>query len=638
MSAICGVFYLNAQPVTAAVINRMTQILAHRGADGSGTWYSESTGFGHQMMYITPESCYEKLPCEDKLSQLVITADARLDNREELFEKLKIHRSERREFPDSRIILELYKRRGDECVTELLGDFVFAIWDGKVQRLFCATDPVGSRSLFYYKSKHIFAFASEVKSILTLPDVAGQFNEQKLAAYSSFATRLRFRTHTFWTGIYQLPAATSVTITPDKMVQRTYWQPELSDKFSGNKDCEYIEIFREIFSKAVAARMRSVYPAAIQLSGGLDSSAIACVASRLRQEQNQQLFAVSSVVNKGFACDKPDERPFIEIVAEQAQIDVVYVTPEYEKTYADLDQLFFQSEDPLISPRHYLYRSLYEAASACGARTILDGCGGELGPSFNGDGYLAQLAVQGHWLRLGLEIHKRGIVENRKMRHIVKAEILPIMFPRIGHRPNENQIKLMSRENSIFNPAFFEKMNFDGQAAKGRMIDFFRVLPDARRNILKRMQIGFPSGNPMGISQNLDVRFPFLDKRLLEFSLAVPAHLFAQNGWKRNLIRSGLDGILPPEIQWRQTKGPFSPDYYFRLKKNWQIAWDCVNSVAPDEKINEYLDIVKIKKVMSEYKNKPSWTPAKGSDAAMLMIQPGVHLIRFLRWFVSFNP
>ena len=142
MSAVFGIYYLDGRPVTEAELNSMTESLAHRGSDRAGIWSDGTAGLGHRMLWTTPESLHERLPLLGSTGHLAITADARIDNRDELMKLLGIEAADPEQISDSQLILAAYERWGEQCVSRLLGDFAFAIWDRRKQSLFCARDPL----------------------------------------------------------------------------------------------------------------------------------------------------------------------------------------------------------------------------------------------------------------------------------------------------------------------------------------------------------------------------------------------------------------------------------------------------------------------------------------------------------------
>ena len=164
MSGITGLFYRDGRSVSRKQIEDMNSHLSHRGPDGSSFWTGESIAMGHQMMFTTPESLYENLPFHDTENGLVITSDARIDNREELSFLLEMEN--KANISDSYYILKAYQKWGKSCPEKLLGDFSFAIWDNDRESLFCARDHMGIKPFYYYLSDEVFFFATEIKALI----------------------------------------------------------------------------------------------------------------------------------------------------------------------------------------------------------------------------------------------------------------------------------------------------------------------------------------------------------------------------------------------------------------------------------------------------------------------------------------
>lgn len=273
MSAIAGIYYLDGQPVDPADLGRMLETLAHRGSDRVGVWSEGHIGFGHRMLWTTPESLQEQLPLVNQTGDLAIAADARIDNRDELIAALGLMDRPSDKITDSQLILAAYEKWGDRCPEKLLGDFAFAIWDGRSQRLFCARAPMGVKPFYYYRSSRLFVFASEIKALLCLVEVPRLLNELKVAYH--LALLFEDQAITFYQNIWRLLAAHSITIGCEETQIRRYWSSDPTREVRLHSDQEYAEAFREIFTEAVRCRLRSAFPVGSTLSGGLDSSSIA---------------------------------------------------------------------------------------------------------------------------------------------------------------------------------------------------------------------------------------------------------------------------------------------------------------------------------------------------------------------------
>ena len=254
MSGIAGIWNLDGRPVERDKLRRMVESLAHRGPDASGIWTAGPVGLGHTMLWGTPQAPHEQLPLTKPLSDLTITADARIDNRADLIEILELGGNCPAMIPDSELILRAYEKWGEDCAANLIGDFAFAIWDGRKQTLFVARDHFGTKPFCYYRSETIFAFASEVKALLCLPEVPRQINEARIADFLVGELEMINNTCTFYQSIFRFPPAQTMTVDCKKIRTQAYWSPDPTKEIRYASDGEYAEAFLQIFTEAVDCR------------------------------------------------------------------------------------------------------------------------------------------------------------------------------------------------------------------------------------------------------------------------------------------------------------------------------------------------------------------------------------------------
>src|SRR5215204_4078556 len=313
MSGIAGVFYLDGRALDSRMLGRMLDSIAHRGPDGAGAWSERGVGLGHLAFHTTPESISEKLPFVEGGGDFVLIADARIDNRDELLAAVGLDRLSGRSVGDGELILAAYKMWGERCPERLLGDFAFAIFDKRKQTLFCARDHMGLKPFYYYLSGRVFVFASEIKALLCVPEVPRRLNEVMVADH--LVGNSQDKISTFYRDILRLPPAHSITTGVEETKIREYWalDPSLELRLSSNG--EYAEAFRDVFERAVGCRLRAAFPVGSDLSGGLDSSSVTCVARELlRRERKEILHTFSSVPE---LVTESDESVYIDAVLSQ---------------------------------------------------------------------------------------------------------------------------------------------------------------------------------------------------------------------------------------------------------------------------------------------------------------------------------
>jgi asparagine synthase (glutamine-hydrolysing) len=546
MSGIAGLYRLVAGDPVAADLERMTAALAHRGPDGSGAWSQDAVGLGHRMLWTTPESRTEPLPLSAREGALAITADARLDNRAELRVALGL---DDREVGDAALILRAYERWGEQCPERLLGDFAFVIWDGRRRALFCVRDHFGVKPFYYHRAPRLFAFASEIKALLRLPEVPRRLNETRVADY--LAPIVEDREITFYDGILRLPPAHTLRVSPEGAEVRCYWTLDSSREVRLGSDEEYAEAFRELFVDAVRCRMRTAGPVGSMLSGGLDSSSIVCVARALAAAgDGGPLHTFSAIFPDVPSCD---ERPFIDAVLAGNGVVPHAVRGDLVSPLADLERVLRHEDEAFFAPNLFIHWALYAAAEQQGVRVVLDGFDGDttLWPSLT---YLSELARAHRWRALVSEARGLSKSLNRPAWRFLLAGVRPL-----APEPARRAWRSLRRRPAFtltptIRPEFARRIGLEARAAT--LLADRRVARTSRHEHWIRITAGlFPTVleevDRAAAAFSLEPRYPFFDRRLLEFCLALPAEQKLFRGWTRIVMRRAMGDLLPTEVRWR---------------------------------------------------------------------------------------
>ena len=289
MSGIYGMVRLDDRPITREMLAPMVDALAFHGHDGHGQWIGDFAGLGHFMLQTTPESLQERMPASIRIApHLIITADARIDNRSEIFDALGAPAQGRTKTPDSSLILLAHERWGAGCVERLLGDFAFAIWNTRERTLFCARDPLGCRPFVYSYDGACLIFASDIKGVVARQS-SRPLNEPLLAAHLQMQTYHPQKRQTFFGNVLKLPPGHTLSLKGTDVQLSRYWSPEDAPELRRANPAEYVEELRHLFRQAVESRVRSAFPVGAHLSGGLDSSVIGIEASCILRERDTRL-------------------------------------------------------------------------------------------------------------------------------------------------------------------------------------------------------------------------------------------------------------------------------------------------------------------------------------------------------------
>jgi len=293
MAGIAGIYSVDGRPADGSDLQRMADALAHRGPDGTSNWRCGPIGFAHLQLCTTPESLHEHQPLQAPWAEACLVWDGRLDNREELSEAIVSRGGRLVDDTDPGLVLSAYLVWGKECVSRLVGDFAFAIWDGRLRWLLCARDCFGIRPFYYFWDGKEFLFASELRALLTHPRVSLNINEGMVAEY--LLNSITSREDTLYVDIHRLTPGALLTISASQDLRiETYWKPDLSI-IRYQTDDQYAEHFTQVLEESVRCRMRCCVPWASELSGGLDSSTVSVTAQALlnRSGSGQQVSTFS---------------------------------------------------------------------------------------------------------------------------------------------------------------------------------------------------------------------------------------------------------------------------------------------------------------------------------------------------------
>jgi len=601
MSAITGIFYRDGSPVSVDQIKKMNECISHRGPDGQRFWVEGPVALGHQMLYTTPESLQEKLPFHDKSLNMVITADARIDNRDEL--SLPLNLQNKTNIPDSYFILKAYQKWGDNCLDKLLGDFSFAIWDVNNKKLFCARDHMGVKPFYYYLSDDVFVFSTEIKALFSSSVFNKKINELMVAYH--LQPFYDDKEITYYEDVYRLPDANFITVENKKTHIKRYWKldPNKETKFKSDED--YVTEFRRIFFEAVNCRMRSVQNVGSFMSGGLDSSSITCVAKNILKNRKKDLNTFSAIFPD---IKKSDESTYIKSVLEDG-IEPHFVIADKISPLKDAQRILWHGDMPYYGPNRFIHYSIYDKAQKSQVRVILDGIDGDTVISY-GYRMLTDLAKSMHWFELLQEINALSKRTGKKRRQIfwghVFIPVLPEILKKIFLRDIWNYYKGTNHKSNhdVINPNFYKHLDLS-KMVKHQEIST-QNLNERELHYLSLQkgihQVVFEGLDHSAASFQIEPRYPFFDKRMVEFCLSLPSRQKFNKGWDRIILRRAMDNILPKKIQWRKQKSKlgYNFDYNFlNFEKNTieEMITDKYNI------LREFVDLQELKKCYERYKS-----------------------------------
>lgn len=525
-----------------------------------------SVGLACRLMHTTPESVREELPLEHPGGGSVLAADARIDNRRELIAQLDRPERDGPAPTDGELILAAHARWGEDCARRLLGAFAFAVWGPRNRRLVCGRDPMGVKPFYYCHRPGFFAFASEIKALLTFPEVPRRLDEGRLADHLMNAVEgMQDQEITFYRDIKRLPPGHTLVVAGGRLRKARYWSPEPGERLALASDEEYAEAFLEIFTEAVNCRLRCPSSVGSELSGGLDSSSIVCVARELRESRPGRDLHTFSAVFPNLPDGRQrliDERPFMDAVLAGGDLVSHRVEADRRGPLADVEHTLWLTDEPFFGPNLFLNRALYGLARDHGVRVLLSGLDGDTTVS-KGTDFLTDLARTGRWWRLMMEVRalRRRTGSSSGLAKLVwKAGFRPLVpetVVRLWRRASGRKPPLGWAEPALA-PGFAERIDFDQrlQAARRASSQSWLGAREKHAHALAsgHWTHGLELFDKTAAWFGIEPRYPFFDRRLIDFCLSLPPDQSLKHGWERFVLRNAMQGILPEEVRTRPHK------------------------------------------------------------------------------------
>jgi asparagine synthase (glutamine-hydrolysing) len=642
MSAIFGVLRFDGEAVAARDLERMGNALVHRGPDGRKIALDGCAAVGNCLMRVNQEDLFEAQPIRERSAGLILTVDCRIDNREELAEQTGVSTAALRDMPDSALVLRAYKQWGEDCARHLLGDFAFAIWDRDLGKLMLARDHMGQRNIFYHRGEDFFAFATEIKALWALADVPHQLLDQEIARFFYRDGAPRTEGATRYAGICAVPGGTIVTAALDGTVtRRRYWEAHADPVHACRDEPYYIEKYRAVLAEAVACRLRRLTgPAALSMSAGFDTAAIAGLAAPVVTAQGRKLVSLSWLGEASVLTTRGDIRPWLEACRRvMPHLDVREFSHKGQDPLARIERLFLAHDGPGSGDRMTSGR-LFAEASALGARLIMDGYGGDYTLNPRGRGALARHLRKGRWVRFFAEFraHRRetGQPVWLILKHEVVQPLLPQSFVRWQREIRQigSQAWAATARRSIGSP-YLEALRARNasEAGPGRESIPLTAMRAHIRHSAANISRGPAAANAVAAAAHgLDLSRPFHDKRVVELGLAVPEDLYVKNGRNRHLARQALADVYPPEFQrrGRANEGELSDVAILDMATS---TLPCeAERLAKNPKLAAYFDFELARRILAE--------PEQHGPAAATSRHAAVRALltaRFVEWFSGSN-
>ena len=564
MCGIAGIISPEKKIIHTKVLKTMSDALSHRGPDGEGVWINpdNTAGLSHRRLAIIDLTDAAAQPMH-YLSRYSIVYNGEIYNYKELktdLQKAGYHFTTQ---SDTEIILAAYDFYKDECVRYFDGMFAFAIWDDKLNELFCARDIFGEKPFYYFLENNVFAFGSEMKA-LWAAGVTKSADEKMMINYLALGQvqNAAKKSQTFYKYIFSLPPAYTGLLSLSTMDFKLNRYRDINKQHSIEiSEIEAVQKMAFLFENSIKLRLRSDVAIGTSLSGGIDSSTIAYFIQQKAADKRKD-FKTFSAVFPGFS---KDESNFINELCNSFKLNNFAVTPTSEGLLKDFEKLCYHQEEPFPSSSIYAQYKVYELAAANNVKVVLDGQGADETLS----GYTKYL----HWYLQELSSKGKYLKVYRQKKFLQKAGI-PLQWDYkniiAGYLPAHTALALEKREYSkIINSQFINTQLL--QKIKGREWQgIYKPVVTKLNDILysNTMQHGleellrFADRNSM--AHGVEVRLPFLNFELVKFIFSLPSSFKIKDGFTKYILRKTMDGKIPNKILWNTNKIGFETP-----QKNW---------------------------------------------------------------------
>ncbi len=571
MCGISGIINKNNKSVEELLILQMTDIIAHRGPDSSGSYLYKNIAFGHRRLSILDLSSSGHQPMK-YLDDLVITYNGEIYNfieiREELIQKGYIFDSN----SDTEVILKAYHCWGKTCVNYFNGMWSFSILDIKQKIIFCSRDRFGVKPFYYIEKNDLFAFGSEISQLLTF--LPNKILNKKVALDYLISGIEECSNETFFKDIYLLKGGHNLVFdlqTNSYEIER-YYNLKLSDQKNTSVD-DYIQELK----RSITLRLRSDVKVGTCLSGGIDSSTISSFASKLYQNSNEKFMAIHAKSSEY----KTDESEFAKIVSKIANINLNFVEPSYSDFKSNILSIIKIQQEPFGSLSIIMQYFVFKKAKELGCIVMLDGQGGDE-------------------TLLGYERYYPAIVKSKKGISKLKALLQSSKNSRLSLIDTIKYQYYFSNYKLRLKRLKFKNSFYKSEILNNYESEELRIISESYNDIsiLQKYEIEssqlphllkYEDRNSM--ANSIESRLPFLDYKLVELSLNTNNSLKIKDGWTKFILRKAAETILPKEIVWRKNKLGFNAP-----EKTWtkEFENEMIKEIQQSEILNNFIHFKKL--------------------------------------------
>lgn len=585
MCGISGIISKKNEQIKQEEIKLINDLIIHRGPDDEGFYFGSNFAFGHRRLSILDLSKDGHQPM--KLKDFCITYNGEIYNYLELRKELEAYGYEFSTKTDTEVVLASYDFWGQECVSKFNGMWAFALYDKAKNIIFCSRDRFGVKPFYFTKTNDKFVFGSEIKQLLKFTKPVAN---QEILLDFLVTGFLEHTNETFFKDIFKLDSSSNLVYDLNLHNYKIYkyYEIKTDEKIANLNGQESLELYENELKRAIKLRLRSDVRVGTCLSGGLDSSSVATIASAF-YKSNEKFQAIhAKSIEKA-----TDESEFASIVAKEANLELNIVKPDTNEFKNYIDEVVFTQEEPFGGPSIFMQYFVMQKAKKIGCKVMLDGQGGDE----------TLLGYERYYSSVYVDIFKKGgvIKAYKAMRESSKNNanlsfknnikfLIKFLFPILD--------KLRYKKRVFFIKARVNLVQLDKINEilyKIKLLQKYEITTSNLPQLLR-----YEDKNSM--RHSIETRLPFLDCKALETAININSNFKIKNGWSKYILRKIIDKSLPKSVVWRKNKLGFNaPDNI------WLRAIDMKSEIKNSKILKEICDFNKLDSKFDKINQNLKW-------------------------------
>lgn len=578
MCGISGIINKSKDRVKKEDIQKINDLISHRGPDDEGFYFEKNFAFGHRRLSILDLSSDGHQPMH-YLDKYTITYNGEVYNYLEIKEELIKYGYKFSSQTDTEVIIASYDKWGEDCVHKFNGMWAFAIYDKEKEIIFCSRDRFGVKPFYYTEIDNKFVFGSEIKQLLEFYEE--RFVNKKILMDFLIIGYENHINETFFENIFKLQESHNLIYNLKNnsfKIKRYYDIKQTEINLDENSS---VDLYKSKFMNSIELRLRSDVKVGTCLSGGLDSSSIAAIASSMyKKDSNEKFIAIHAKSSE----HDSDESFFAKEVANSSNLDLKLIEPTKDEFINSIDDVIYTQEEPFGGPSIFMQYFVMKKAKETGCTVLLDGQGGDetlVGYERYYPSYLMSLCF--------FDLIK-GFFNSSKNSKLSKKQLFAyfVYFTKAKIRIKRLQVK-----NSFIKAKYFNLASFDILEKNSK--NYLNLFELQHQEIFYTQMphlLRYEDRNSM--RHSIETRLPFIDYTVVETALSIPNKYKIKDGWTKYILRRTIDKILPNNIVWRKNKFGFEAP-----TKSWvnSIEDEIIISISKSKILSEISDSINLNRL-----------------------------------------